>query len=143
MVEAMLDVMLGRWWRGAIDGFQGHFWLAVVPMVVWMSVMITGNRVVKDAERAMRSELAGWSKARRAGPNLLEDRLVPVIRRTAERHRWMPAAHGLWMRRCDPEAVVSHMTRMPNYFVRFRDQSLHISTVAPRRGGRRQRRRVT
>ncbi|MSS45054.1 hypothetical protein FYJ43_03095 [Cutibacterium sp. WCA-380-WT-3A] len=126
----MLDVVLGHWWRAAIGGFQDHFLWLIVPLLAWMAVMIIGNRVVKDAEKAMRSELTRWSKARRAGPNLLADHLTPIIRQEAARHRWMPAANGLWLKRCDADSLVAYMTRMPHYFIHFRDDALGIRTRA-------------
>lgn len=52
----------------------------------------------------------------------------PIIRTQAARHRWMPAANGLWLKRCDADALVAYMTRMPNYFIRFRDGVLGIGT---------------
>lgn len=128
MVESMLDVILGRRWRLAIGGFQEHFLWFIGPLLTWMAVMIIGNRVVKDAEKAMRSELNTWLKARRAGPTLLADHLTPIIRTQAARHRWMPAANGLWLKPCDADALVAYMTRMPNYFIRFRDGVLGIGT---------------
>ena len=124
MVESMLDMVLGPWWRSAIEGFQEHFLWFMVPLLAWMAIMIIGNRVVKEAEKAMRSEITTWSKAGRAGPNLLADHLTPIIRAEAARHRWMPAANGLWLKRCDADALVVYMTRIPNYFIRFRDDVL-------------------
>lgn len=134
MVESMLDVILGPWWRSVIGGFQDHFLWFVVPLLAWMAIMILGNRVVKAAEKAMRSEIITWSKARRAGPNLLADHLIPIIRAEAARHHWMPAANGLWLKRCDADDLVIYMTRMPNYFIRFRDAVLGIRTRTKPRG---------
>ena len=68
MVESMLDVILVRSWPLANGGFQEHFLWFIGPLLTWMAVMIIGNRVVKDAEKAMTTELNTWPKDHRAWP---------------------------------------------------------------------------
>lgn len=122
MVEAMLDAILGRWWRTAIATFQEHFMIFLVPLLAWMAVMVIGNQVVRHCEQAMRAKLRSTPSLRRAGGPGLARALDPVVLETAATHRWMPAFHGLWMKHAQPEEVLTHMTRLPNYYLRFRDE---------------------
>ncbi len=137
MVEGMLDLTLGHWWRAAMAFYLAHFSWIVLPLVAWLAIIVIAHRVVKDAERAMRTALNGMSNARLIPERTLRKRLLPVIKETASQHRWMPAGPGgIWIRRCDPEELVAQMTRMPNYLIRFRDQQFGLSSGRRRSAAR-------
>ncbi|AZZ40088.1 hypothetical protein [Acidipropionibacterium jensenii] len=134
MVESMLDMTLGHWWRSVIAFYLAHFTWIVVPLVAWMAVIVIAHRVIKDAEQAMRATLIAMPNGRIAPEKVLRKRLLPVIRERAAQHRWMPAGPGgIWIRRCRPDDVVAQMTKLPNYLIRFRDQQFGTSAGRRRR----------
>lgn len=129
MVNGMLDLILGRWWRSVIAFYLAHFTWVAVPLVAWLAVIVVAHHVVKDAERAMRATLLGLPNGKTASERTLRKQLIPVIEETASQHRWMPAGPGgVWIRRCRPDALVAQMTGVPNYLIRFRDQQFGLST---------------
>lgn len=134
MVESMLDLVLGSWWRSVVAFYVAHFTWIVVPLVAWLAIIVVAHHVIKDAERAMRATLFSMPNGKKASERALRKHLVPVIQDTASKHRWMPAGPGgLWIRRCQPDAVVAQMTGVPNYLLRFRDQQFGLSTGRRRR----------
>lgn len=137
MVNSMLDMMLGHWWRPLLDYYFAHFTWISVPLVAWLAVLVVSHLAVKDAEKSMRAALDGMPDAKKANGKTLTRRLEPVIREAASRHRWMPAGPGgIWMRRCDPDDLVEHMTHLPNYLLRFRDQHFGLSPKQRGRGAK-------
>lgn len=124
MIEAWLDLMM-PWWRDAIAFYQQNP-LIILPLVtIWVAVAWIGQRTADDARRtiARRVQQLGPRAARLGGTQLAKD-FTRQLDEVAGRHRWMPSAGGLWVRRTDPDALARLVGATPEQAARLRDRIL-------------------
>ncbi len=132
MIEAWLDVMM-PWWRDAIAFYQQNWGIILPLLVLWIAVARFGQRAVDDARRAVAARVRELGpRAQRLGGVQLAKDFVKTVDEVAGRHRWMPAAGGFWVRRCEPDALAALVGATPEGASRLRDQILAGTYGGPR-----------
>jgi len=128
MIDAMLDVLLGHFWRTFVSLYTGSFAWFVVPLTAWMVLMIVARRAPAVAESRIRAALRalGADGGRLSGAALVA-RLQPEVVQVALHYRLMPSPSGFWVRRCDPEQLARVCNLNPKSLAEMRDEVLHVS----------------
>ncbi len=133
MIELWLDMIL-PWWRQAAAFYQRNAVVITTLLAVWLVVVWVGQRTADKARRAVRERVIELGAAASTlGAGQLAKDLAVGVHEVAARHRWMPAAGGFWVRRCEPAALARYLGVTPERVTSVRNGILR--TLPRRRRG--------